>query len=64
MKLQGEEVVRHKPLGVCSGTFHSNLQRRKLTFPKALVTGGTGAQHEEVLPPCGHFLYYNLTNGS
>ena len=56
MKLQGEEVVRHKPLGVRSGTFHSNLQRRKLTFPKALVTGGTRDQHEEVLPPCGHFL--------
>ena len=55
MKLQGEKV-RHKPLGVCTGTLHSNLQRRKLTFPKALGTGGTGDQLEEVLPPCGHFL--------
>ena len=27
-KLKGEEVVRHKPLTVCSGTFHSNSQAR------------------------------------
>ena len=35
MKLQRKEVVRHKPLGVCSDTFHSNSQPRKPTFPKA-----------------------------
>ena len=36
-------------------TFHINSQPRKLTFPKALVTGGDRDGHEEVLPPCGHF---------
>ena len=34
----GEEVVGHKPLGVYSGTFHSNSQPRKQTFTKALVS--------------------------
>ena len=30
------------------------------TFPKALVAGGTRVGHEEVLPPCGHFLKLQL----
>ena len=56
MKLHWEGVLRYKPLGVCSGTFHPNSQPRKPTFPKALVAGGARVGHEEVLPPCGHFL--------
>ena len=43
-------------LGVCSGTSHPNSQPRKPTFPKALGAGATRVEHEEVLPPCGHFL--------
>ena len=31
--LYGGKVVKHKPLGVCSGTIHSNSQPRMLTFP-------------------------------
>ena len=49
----GEEIVRPKPLGVCSGTVHSNSEPRKPTFPKALVTCGITFEHEWVLPPCG-----------
>ena len=56
MRLQGEEVVKHKVLSVCSGTFYTNSQLRKPSFPKALVPGGSRDGHEEVLPPCGHFL--------
>ena len=56
MKLRGEERVRHKALGVGSSTFHTHSYSRKLTFPKALVTGGSRDRLEEVLPPCGHFL--------
>ena len=33
--------MRHKPLGVCSGTFHSKSQPQKSTFPQALTAGGT-----------------------
>ena len=33
----GEEIVRLKSLGVCSGTVHSNSPKRKATFLKALV---------------------------
>ena len=33
----GEGIVRLKPLGVCSGTVHSNSPKRKATFFKALV---------------------------
>ena len=40
MKLWGEEV-RHSPLKYCSGTFHVNSQRRKLSCPKALVAQRT-----------------------
>ena len=29
---------------------------QELTFPKALVAGGTRVGHEEVLPSLGHFL--------
>ena len=29
----GGKVVKHRPLGVCSGTIHSNPQSRMLTFP-------------------------------
>ena len=47
-------------MGVCSGTFHPNSQPRKPAFPKALVAGGTRVGHEEVLPPCGHFLKLQL----
>ena len=60
MKLEGEEVLRLRPLGVCSGTFHSNSPSRKPTFPKNLVADGTRVGHEEVLPPCGHFLQLQL----
>ena len=28
MKGNGQEVMTHKPLGVCSGTFHSHLEPR------------------------------------
>ena len=31
----GGTLVRHKALGVCSGTFHSNSQLRKSTSLKA-----------------------------
>ena len=41
-----------------------NSQPMKLTFPKALVAGGTRVGHEEVLPPCGHFCNYNLTTSA
>ena len=37
----GGRIVRHKPLGVCSGTFHSKSQPKKSTFPQALTAGGT-----------------------
>ena len=37
----GGRIVRHKPLGVCSGTFHSKSQPPKSTFPQALTAGGT-----------------------
>ena len=62
MKLQGEEVVRHKPLDVFSGTFHSSLQRRKLTFPKALVTGGPVTK--KCCRPVDISCNYNLTSGT
>ena len=42
MSLQGRslEVVRHKPLSVCSGTFHSNSQPKRPALLKVLVAGG------------------------
>ena len=52
----GEEIVRLKSLGVCSGTVHSNSPKRKATFLKALVAYGTSVGHEDLLPPCGDFL--------
>ena len=54
--------MRHKLLEVCSSTFHSLSETRKPTFPKAGVAGGTRVGHEEVLPPCGHFLYLQLVH--
>ena len=36
----------HKPLGVYSGTFHSNSQPRKQAFTKALVSQETKVEHE------------------
>ena len=33
----GEETVRLKPSGVCSGTVHSNSPNGKATFLKALI---------------------------
>ena len=62
MSLKG----RGKALGGSSsetqalGTFHSNSQSRKPTFPKALGAGGTRVGRGEVLPPCGHFLELHL----
>ena len=56
MKLQGEEAMRHRPLGVCSGTSHSNSLSRKPSFLKALAAYGTSVGHEDLLPPCGDFL--------
>ena len=47
-------------LGYLLSTFHINSQPRKLTFPKAPVTGRAKDGHEEVLPPCGHFLQLQL----
>ena len=55
LKVKGEEVKRHKTLGICSGTFHSHLQHRNGTFMNVLVAPVTRAGHEEILPPCGHF---------
>ena len=43
-------------LGSLLSTFHTNSQPRKLTFPKALVPGGSRDGYEEVPPPCGHYL--------
>ena len=43
-------------LGSLLSTFHTNSQPRKLTFPKALVPGGSRDGHEDMPPPCGHFL--------
>ena len=42
MSLQGRslEVVRHKPLSVCSGTCHSNSQPKRPALLKVLVAGG------------------------
>ena len=34
----------------------TNSHNGKPTFPKTLVADGTRVGHEEVLPPCGHFL--------
>ena len=48
--------MRHKPLGVCSGIFHSDSQHRKLTFLKDQTVQGTRMGHEKVLPPCRHSL--------
>ena len=47
-------------LGYLLSTFHINSQPRKLTFPKAPVTGRAKDGHEEVLPPCGHFPQLQL----
>ena len=58
------KVMRYKPLGVCSGNFHSNLQPRNMTFSKALVTQVTSVGNEEVLPPCGRFPQLQLENPS
>ena len=43
-------------LGCLFSTFHTNSQPRTLTFPKALVPGGSRDGYEEVPPPCGHYL--------
>ena len=48
--------MRHKSLNVRSGPFHSISHPWKLTFANALVVSGTGGGHQNVLPPCGHFL--------
>ena len=42
MSVQGRslEVVRHKPLSVCSGTFHSNSQPKRPALLKVLDAGG------------------------
>ena len=42
MIVQGRslEVVRHKPLSVCSGTFHSNSQPKRPALLKVPVAGG------------------------
>ena len=44
----GGEIIRYKPLGVCSATLHSNSQPGKPTFPKALVAQGTRGGREKV----------------
>ena len=56
MKLPGGRSSETQGLGCLLSTFHTNSQPRKLTFPKALVPGGSRDGHEEVLPPCGHYL--------
>ena len=42
----GEEIVRLRPLGVCSGTAHSNSEPRKLSLRKALVACGISVEHK------------------
>ena len=56
VRLNGEEIVTHKPLGVVYGTFPSNSQPSKMTLPKAFGCLGTRVGQEEMLPPCGRFL--------
>ena len=59
----GGEIIRYKPLGVCSATLHSNSQPRKPTFPKALGAQGTRGVCEQViflLTTMGQRAYWHL----
>ena len=55
-EVAGRRNSETQALGCLLSTFHTNSQPRKLTVPNALVPGGSEDAHEEVLPPCGHFL--------
>lgn len=52
VKNDQEEVLKYKPMGVCSGTTHAHLQLRNSTCTQ-LPCPETSVRHTEMLPPCG-----------
>ena len=56
VKNDQEEVLKYKPMGVCSGTTHAHLQLGNRTCTQ-LPCPETSVWHVEMLPPCGCFLY-------
>ena len=56
--------MRLRPLGVGSGTFHSNSPSRKPSFPKNLVADGTRVGMKKYCHPVDISYDYNLTTGA
>ena len=61
---QGEEVVRHEPLSICSGTFHSNKQLMKPVFLRISLPQEPEPGMKNGGQPLHIFHIYSLTSSA